>query len=96
MTTPQPHGVHLRPARPDDAPALDRLAALDSARPLTGPTLVAEQDGALVAALSLGTGRAVADPFVPTADLVALLRYAARNRTRAAPRLLPRLVARAA
>jgi hypothetical protein len=38
---------------------------------------VAEQGGALAAALCLSTGRAVADPFVRSAQLVELLRAAA-------------------
>jgi hypothetical protein len=91
-------GVLLRPARPDDDAALVVLAALDSARPLTGPALVATQNDAIVAALCLSTGRAVADPFLASAHLVDLLRRAApRFRSPAAPhrrRLLPRLALR--
>jgi hypothetical protein len=66
--------VAIRAARGSDGPALERLAALDSKRPLTGAVLVAERDGALAAALAMGSGAHVADPFVPSADLVALLR----------------------
>ena len=66
--------ISLRLARPADRPALERLAALDSAPALRGPVLVAETGGALRAALSLGEDRAVADPFAPTAELVELLR----------------------
>jgi hypothetical protein len=40
---------------------------------------VAEVDGAGWAAISLIDGRAVADPFCRTADLVALLRTAAER-----------------
>ena len=76
----------IRLALPADAAALRDLALLDSApRPLAGDVLVAESAGALVAALSLDDGRAVADPFRPTADVVALLRVRAaqaRPRTR--------------
>src|SRR3954470_24903605 len=57
-----------------DTDALAILAALDSARPLTGRTVVAELDGQIVAAVSLHDGRVVADPFVPTADVVEMLR----------------------
>jgi hypothetical protein len=64
----------IRPAYPDDHAALSRLAALDSRRPLSGPVIVAERDGRILAALAPAAGRAVADPFAPTADLVALLR----------------------
>jgi hypothetical protein len=64
----------IRPAYPDDAAQLERLARLDSQRPLAAPGLVAERDGRILAALSVAGGRAIADPFAPTADLVALLR----------------------
>jgi hypothetical protein len=56
-----------------DRSELERLAALDSARPPTGPALVAEADSRMIAALPLGSGRPVADPFAPTAAVVALL-----------------------
>jgi hypothetical protein len=65
--------VTFRPSRPADESSLARLAALDSARPLHGPALVAEADSRLLAALPLGSGRAIADPFEPTAELVELL-----------------------
>ena len=71
--------VTIRPAYPDDATTLARLAALDSARPLSGAVLLAERDGRPVAALAVAGGRTVADPFVPTADLVALLRVHAAD-----------------
>lgn len=77
MLAPHTDGVLLRLARAGDDAELHRLAALDSAQPLPGPALVAEQGGALAAALCLSTGRAVADPFLPTARLVDLLRQAA-------------------
>jgi hypothetical protein len=98
MPAPHSGAVSLRPARPEDDEALVLLAALDSARPLTGPALVATENGAIVAALCLSTGRAVADPFLPTAHLVELLRQAARRFQPAAARrgrrLLPRLALR--
>ena len=64
--------VVIRAARGSDGAALADLARLDSQRPLGGDVLVAEQGGALVAALA--GDRVIADPFRPTADLVALLR----------------------
>lgn len=67
----------LRLATAADAEELERLAALDSARPLTGEVVLASVDGELRAALSLETGRAVADPFRPSLELVPLLRTAA-------------------
>ena len=53
--------------------ALARLAALDGARAPEGPMLVAEADARIVAALPIGAGRPIADPFVPTAELLPLL-----------------------
>jgi hypothetical protein len=98
MASPSPllDGVHLRMGHADDDPHLIRLAALDEAQPLSGPAFVAEQNGAIVAALCLSTGRAVADPFVPSLHLVEMLRRHATGRpTRRAPRrLLPRLALR--
>ena len=78
MTSP----LVLRPATSADHRDLERLAALDSARPLTGDLLVAAAGGELRAALSLETGRTVADPFWPSAELVDLLRAAAGDRPR--------------
>ncbi len=66
--------IGLRPACPADRAALTRLAELDSARVPPGRVLVAESGGTLRAALSIDTGEAIADPFVPTAHLVAALR----------------------
>jgi hypothetical protein len=63
----------VRPSRPGDEPGLGRLAALDSATPPRGPALIAEADSRMLAALPLGSGRPIADPFEPTAELVALL-----------------------
>ncbi len=65
--------VSIRRAGPHDAPALHRLAALDSALPLGGEVLIAEVDGDARAALSLADGRTIADPFARTAALVDLL-----------------------
>jgi hypothetical protein len=67
----------LRPATSSDAADLERLAALDSARPLAGEVMLAHVDGDVRAALSLESGRAVADPFYPSLELVPLLRAAA-------------------
>jgi hypothetical protein len=63
----------IRRTTPDDITALRRLAALDSKRPIESDALVAEVDGELLAAVSLTGDEAVADPFKPTADLVAML-----------------------
>jgi hypothetical protein len=68
----------LRPAAERDADALDRLAAVDSALPLTGDVLVAEERGVIVAAISLADGRTIADPFRRTAPVQDALRTRAR------------------
>ena len=72
----------LRPATSADTAELERLAALDSARPLEGDVMLAFAGGEVRAALSVESGRAVADPFWPSADLVELLRAAAGDRPR--------------
>jgi hypothetical protein len=65
--------VGIRRARPADHDALVALARVDSRAPLAGTVLVAELDGALVAARSLEEGTAVADPFSSSAGPAALL-----------------------
>jgi hypothetical protein len=72
--------ITIRPAYGDDDASLVRLAELDSAERLPPmPILLAEVDGELRAALSLADGGAIADPFFPTAHLVALLRAHAKG-----------------
>ena len=67
-----------------DDPAVARLAALDSARPLRGEVLVAVVDDEPWAALALDDGRVAADPFRPSAIAVELLRLRARHLSAAA------------
>jgi hypothetical protein len=89
--------VTIRRAGSQDGVALNLLAMLDSKRPLRGPVLVAESKGLVLAAISLEDGRVAADPFFPTADLVALLQARAERldapkvprRRQLARRLLP-------
>jgi hypothetical protein len=71
--------IAVRLATANDQEALERLAALDSTDPPRGSTLVGELLQRPVAALSLSDGRVIADPFVATADVVALLRLRARQ-----------------
>jgi len=90
----------IRPARYTDATALERLAALDSSRPLRGgQVLVAEDEARIVAAVSMHDGRAIADPFVPSADAVEILRRQASAsrpaRARVAHPWMPRFALRA-
>ena len=70
----QPVGaVEMRRATADDEGAVRRLAQLDEMTPPQGDVLLAELDGRLVAALPLEGGRAVADQFTPTQEIVELL-----------------------
>ena len=66
--------ITIRPYLDLDRRPLERLAALDDRRVPAPPLLLAERDGRLVAAVSERTGEAVADPFEPTAHLIAMLR----------------------
>jgi hypothetical protein len=66
--------VTIRWALPADLPSLERVAGLDSKRLPAGPLLVAAVDGRIWAALSTLDGSVIADPFVPSGDLVGLLR----------------------
>jgi hypothetical protein len=63
----------IRLAGDADEAALERLAQLDSARPLQHPILVAEIRGQVAAALDLDEQRTIANPFQPTAALRAQL-----------------------
>jgi len=65
--------VVIRESAPEDSGRLHRLALLDSAPAPAGPMLVAEREGMLVAAVPLRGGRPIADPFLPSADIVGLL-----------------------
>jgi hypothetical protein len=61
------------------APAVRRLAALDDAPDLTGPVLIALVNDDAVAGLALQDKRVVANPFVPTREVLALLRLRAEH-----------------
>ena len=72
MTSSAP--ITIRQATAADHHQLTELAQLDSQR-LTGARYaVAESGGRIVAAVSHEDGAAIADPFRPTADIVAMLR----------------------
>lgn len=71
--------ITMRLAGDADWPALRALAQLDSIRPPEGPALVASVGGEIVAALWLDSGRVAANPFLPTAPEVALLRLRAEQ-----------------
>jgi hypothetical protein len=70
----------IRVADPQEWDAIDRLAQLDSAPPPPRETmLVAEVDGSMRAAVSVRNGYAIANPFRPSEEHVALLRARARQ-----------------
>jgi hypothetical protein len=71
--------ITVRHAVASDLSQLARLAELDSATPPRGPALIAEADSRVLAALPLGSGRPIADPFEPTAEIVALLQLRAEQ-----------------
>ena len=76
MSNNQSH-ITIREATPADAGALARLAELDSAQVPAQPLLVAYSGDDLMAAASRFDGAAIANPFRPTAELVAMLRIEA-------------------
>src|SRR4051794_36523387 len=80
--------VTIRWALPADLPALERVAALDSKRLPAGPLLIAAVDGQIWAALSTLDESTVADPFVPSGDLVGLL-HARASQLRASQPSVP-------
>jgi hypothetical protein len=71
--------VVLRLSTVWDDGSLARLAELEGRTPQSGPHVVAEVDGAVVAALPLGRGPTLGDPFRPTAHLVPLLHLRAKQ-----------------
>jgi hypothetical protein len=88
--------VIIRFAIADDHAAMARLAQLEGIRPAPDSrTLIAEVEGEVLAALPLGGGEPLADPFRPTAALVELLLVRAAHLRGGRPgrrgRLLPRL-----
>ena len=105
---PQPPGheksedavITLRHAAPDDAPALIKLAQLDSAKVPPSPVLMAEVGGEVRAAISLRDGSTIADPFHRTGAILELLTARAEHlridrmtRARRVGRVLVRAIA---
>jgi hypothetical protein len=74
-------GLTLRLATSADRSALARLAELEQAASPQEPVLLGQVMERTVAALSLRDGRVIADPFMPTAELVELMRLRARQIT---------------
>ena len=87
--------VTLKLAQADERDEVRLLAELDEEPALDGRVLVAYVEDKPVAALSLYDGRVVADPFVASADAVALLQVRAEHllgaRKHRRLRVIPRL-----
>ncbi len=91
---PPAPAVALRLAGSDDTRVVRWLAALDDAPALDGLVLLALIDDEAVAALSLLDGRVIANPFVATSEVVALLRLRAEHLSVARPRRRLRTILR--
>jgi hypothetical protein len=75
-------GVTIRRSAPGDGPAISRLGRLEDRRPARGPYVLAERGGEIFAAVPLSGGAPLADPFMRTADVVAMLELRARQLAR--------------
>jgi hypothetical protein len=75
----------IRRAWPADAPALRRLAELDSSAVPAAPALLALAGSEVRAAVSLRDGAAISDPFRPSLAALELLRIRAGQLTAARP-----------
>jgi hypothetical protein len=64
----------IRAATAADSGQLWRLSHLNGTRRLRGTVLVADQDGAVVAAIELTTGAVIAEPSHPDEENLRLLR----------------------
>ena len=94
--SPGYEAVTIRRTSPDDWRALERLAQLEGRTVPDGPALAAEVDERILAARWIRAEVTLADPFLPTAELVALLDTRARHlgaRPRTVTRPLRRAVA---
>jgi hypothetical protein len=65
--------VIIRAANGLDRSALRRIAERDGQSVPDGELLIAEVDGEAQAAIAIGTGEVIADPFRRTAELVRML-----------------------
>ena len=88
--------ITIRNATRSDESSLRLLAELDSQPQLIGDALIAEVCGRPVAALESRSGRAIADPFQPTAEVIELLKIRSHGARRRAGRRHLRLLPRAA
>jgi hypothetical protein len=78
--------ITIRHSREEDRVPIARLAALDDRPVPRGQVLLAFVEGELRAALPLGRGELVADPFHLTQQIVDLLRFRAGQELEAGER----------
>ena len=71
--------ITIRHSTGTDRVAVAELADLDGRPAPVGETLLADVDGKLWAAVGVDDGAAVADPFLPTADVLWLLQVRAEQ-----------------
>jgi hypothetical protein len=71
--------ITIRHSTSRDRAAVEELAELDGRPVPAGDTLLAEVKGKLWAAVGVDDGAAVADPFLPTGDVVWLLQIRAEQ-----------------
>jgi hypothetical protein len=71
--------ITIRHSTSRDRAGIEELAELDGRPAPMGETLVAVVSGQLWAAVGVDDGSAVADPFLPTADVVWLLQFRAEQ-----------------
>ena len=71
--------ITIRHSTSRDRAGVEELAQLDGRPAPVGDTLLAEVDGKLWAAVGVEDGAAVADPFLPTGDVVWLLQLRAEQ-----------------
>ena len=87
--------ITIRSSQESDFPAIRDLALLDGGAAPEGDALLAFVDGELRVAVGRSDGRAVADPFHLTADLVKLVRARAAQERPQAP-MIPAWLSRLA
>jgi hypothetical protein len=91
---PRYDAVTIRRTTPDDWTQLERLAELEGRPAPAGGALVAEVDERILAARWIDDDVTLADPFMPTGELVSLLDARARH-LGARPRFLTHPLRRA-
>lgn len=77
--TLEPEAITIRPEREDDHAAVELLAELDDHPVPAGPLLLAEVEGTIEAAVAVGSGETIANPFARSVEAVSLLRLRAEQ-----------------